>query len=315
MLMLFVLAIISNTATAQQYPEKPIRVISVSGPGSVSSVMVRMVGAKLTAAWGQPVVSDLRSGAGGIVGTEIAAHAAPDGYTLVIVVTSHAINASLKRKTPYDPVKDFAPVTLLGSTPLVLVVHPSFTANSVRDLIVLAKAKPGQYDYASAGIGSGLHLAGELFKAMAGINLSHVAYKGATPAEIDLVSGRVQIMFDNIVNGLPHVKAGRLKALAVTGSKRSPLVPELPTIDEAALPGYEYTGWFGALAPAGTPRAIILKLSTEIAKIMNMRDIKDPLSALGFDPLTSTPENFGRYLDAQIAKWAKVIVDSGAQIE
>jgi tripartite-type tricarboxylate transporter receptor subunit TctC len=277
--------------------------------------MARLVGDRLSETWGQPVIVDMRSGAGGIIGTEIAARAAPDGYTIVIVVTSHAINASLGRKTSYDPIKDFAPVARLGYTPLVLVVHPSLPVNSVSALIALAKEKPQQLNYASAGSGSGLHLAAELFKAMSGIDIVHVAYKGATPAEVDLIAGRVSIMFDNIVNAIPPVRAGRLKALAVTSDKRSVLLPDVPTVDEAGLRGYEYTGWFAALAPAGTPKVIVDKLSIEIGKILGRPDVKQPLSELGFEPAPSTPEQLGQYLRSQVAKWRRVVSAAGVRIE
>jgi tripartite-type tricarboxylate transporter receptor subunit TctC len=304
-----------SSSHVERYPTKPIRFILVSGPGSVSDVMMRMVGERLTAMWGQPVVVDMRSGAGGIIGVEIGSRAAPDGYTIVVVNTSFAINASLQRKTSYDPVKDFSPVTFLGSTPLLLVVHPSFPAHSVKELIAVAKSRPAQLSYGSPGIGSGWHLATELFKAMAGVDLTHVTYKGAAPAELDLMAGRIEMMFDNIVPALPHVKSGKLRALAVTGLRRSPLAPNVPTIDEAALAGYEYTGWFGAVVPAGTTRDIIAKLSSEIGKIMNMPEIEQRLSSMGLEPATSTPEQFGAYIKAQIAKWAKVIKQSGARIE
>lgn len=310
-----VLAFAMSSALGQSYPAKPIRFIVPGAPGSSSDIVARTIGSKLTEAWGQPVVADNRTGASGIIGTDIVAKAFPDGYVIVIVVTSFAINASLYPKLPYDPVKDFSPVVLLGSTQNVLLIHPSLSAGSVGELIAIAKSKPGRFNYGSPGRGTGVHLATELFKQMAGIDIVHIPYKGAVMATSDLVGGRLFMVLNNITTALPLVKAGKLKALAVTGSKRSPLIPNLPTIDEAALPGYVYKGWFGVLAPAGVPKEVIARLNAGMVQIMRMPDVEQKLSGLGFEPATSTPAQFAGYVKEQIATWAKVIRDSNLSTE
>lgn len=308
-------ALAMNNALGQSYPSKPIRFVVPGAPGSSSDIVARTIGSKLNEAWGQPVVADNRTGAGGIIGTDIVAKAVPDGYVIVIVVTSFAINASLYPKLPYDPVKDFSPVVLLGSTQNVLLIHPSLSANSVRELIAIAKSKPGQFNYGSPGRGTGVHLATELFKQMAGIDVVHIPYKGAVLATSDLIGGRLFMVLNNITTALPLVKAGKLRALAVTGSKRSPLIPNLPTIDEAALPGYVYKGWFGVLAPAGIPKEVSAKLNAGMVRIMKMPDVEQKLSGLGFEPATSTPGQFAEYVKEQITTWAKVIKESNLNTE
>jgi tripartite-type tricarboxylate transporter receptor subunit TctC len=262
------------------------------------------------------VVVDNRPGAGGNIGSDIVAKSAPDGYTLLMgTVGTHAINASLYPSMPYDHIKDFAPVILVAAVPNVMVVHPSVPATTVKEFIAYAKANPGKVNFASSGNGTSIHLSGELFKVMAGVQMTHVPYKGSAPAISDLMGGQVQVMFDNLPPSLPHIKAGKLRALAVTSAKRAPALPELPTIAEAGLPGFEASSWFGVLAPAGTPPAIIGRLNAEIAKWLATAEAKDKLLALGADAAGGTPEDFAAHIRAETAKWAKVVKDSGAKAE
>ncbi len=301
-------------AIAQDYPTRPIKIVVPQSAGGGADILARTVAQKLSEAWGQSVVVDNRPGAAGIIGTELVAKAPPDGYTLVMgAISTHAINRALYKTLPYDPVKDFAPVALVASAPLLVVVHPSVPVNSMRELIALAKAKPGQLFFASAGSGNSTHLAGELFKSMANVDLVHVPYKGATPAESDLIGGQVAVMFTSILSGLPHVKAGKMKALAVTSARRSSIAPDLPTVAESALPGYDVDPWYGLFAPASTPRAIVDKLNREVARILTLPDVKQRFAALGAEPGSGTPQQFGAFVDAEIAKWSKVVADSGAK--
>jgi tripartite-type tricarboxylate transporter receptor subunit TctC len=274
------------------------------------------VGQKLSEAWGQPVVIDNRPGAAGIIGTEAVAKAAPDGYTLLMgAISTHAINPSLYKTLSYDPVKDFMPVTLVATAPLLVVVHPSLPVNSTRELIALAKSKPGQLFFASAGSGNSTHLAGELFKTMANVDLVHVPYKGATPAETDLMGGQVSLMFSSILSALPHAKAGKMKALAVTSARRSSIAPELPTVAESGVPGYDVNPWYGLFAPAGTPRAIVDRINRDVARILAQPDVRQRFATLGAEPAGNTPEQFAAFVNAEIAKWSKVVADSGAKPE
>jgi tripartite-type tricarboxylate transporter receptor subunit TctC len=310
------LACVADGALAQGYPAKPIKIVVPFTPGGTTDVLARAVGQKLTANWGQPVVIDNRPGAGGNIGSEVVAKAAGDGYTLLMgTISTHGINPSLYTKLPFDAVKDFAPVSLVARVPNVLVLHPSVPANSVKELIALAKAKPGQLNFASSGNGTSIHLSGEMFKTMAGVQMSHIPYKGSAPALTDLLGGQVSLMFDNMPTALPHVKAGRLKALAVTTAKRSPALPELPTVAESGLPDFEATSWFGVLAPAATPKEIVNKLSGEIAKILKTPDVQAQLSGQGAEPVGSTAEEFATHIKSEMAKWAKVVKESGARID
>ena len=305
-----------DAATAQAYPTKPIRIIVPFPPGGATDILARAVGLELTKALGQPVPIENHGGAGGNIGADMVAKSAPDGYTLVMAtVGTHAINMSLYSKMPYDTVKDFAPVTLVASVPNVLVVHPSVPVKTVTDLIELAKAKPGQINFASSGNGTSIHLSGELFKTMAGVSMVHVPYKGSAPAVADLLGGQVQLMFDNMPSSLPHIKAGKLRAIAVTSAKRSPALPDLPTIAEAGLPGYEASSWFGVLAPAGTPREIITRLNQTIVASLRTPAMNERLSSQGAEPVGNTPEQFASFIQAEIAKWAKVIKASGAKLD
>ena len=302
-------------AAAQSYPVKPVRVIAASSPGSGVDIVGRIVAQKLSDGLKQQVIVDNRAGAGGNLGAEIAAKAPPDGYTLFIGTPAHAINPSLYSKLAYDLLRDFAPVSLLTTGQYILVVHPSLPAKSVKELIALARARPGQLNYASAGTGNATHLAGELFTSLTGTKLVHVPYKGSGPALVDVVGGQVQLMFSNLTAALPHVKSGRLRALAVTGEQRSSALPQYPTMMEAGVPGYVVSSWFGMLAPAGTPPEIIARLNAEIAKAMRTPDMKERLAGEGAEPKSSTPEALGRLLQTEVAQWAKVIKGAGIKPE
>jgi tripartite-type tricarboxylate transporter receptor subunit TctC len=301
--------------SASTYPEKPIRIVVPYPPGGFNDTLARTVGAKLQAAWGQPVVIDNKPGGATVIGLDAAAKAPADGYTLVILPFSFAVNPAIFAKLPYDSLKDFAPITLAATTANVLVVPASSPFNSMKDLLAQAKAKPGSLSYASTGIGSSNHLSMEKFKQMAGLDITHVPYRGSAPAVTDLIGGQVQVMFDNISNVLPHVKSGKLKALAVTTPARSPLTSELPTVTEAGVSGFEVAVWFGIAAPGGTPRPIIDKLNAEIVKILHMPDVKERFTAQGVDPVGSTVEQFQAHLQAQRTMWAKVVKDAGVTPE
>jgi len=310
------LALVATAASAQTYPTKPIRLVVPFPPGGATDILARDVAQKLTEAWGQQVIVDNRPGAGGNIGSELVAKSAPDGYTLEMgTVGTHAINASLYAKMPYDHVKDFVPVILVAGVPNVLVVNPAVPANSVAELIAYAKANPGKLNFASSGNGTSIHLSGELFKFMAGVQMTHVPYKGSAPALQDLIGGQVQLMFDNLPPSLPQIKAGKLRALAVTSLARAPALPDVPTMAEAGLPGYEASSWFGVLAPAGTPPAIVTKLNAEIAKWLATPEAKEKLSKQGANAAGGTPEDFAKHIAAETAKWAKVVKDSGAKID
>ena len=303
-------------AGAQAYPAKPIRIVVPFPPGGATDILARAVAQKLTDAWGQAVVVDNRPGAGGNIGSEIVAKAAPDGYTLEMgTVGTHAINASLYAKMPYDHVKDFAPVILVAGVPNVLVVNPSLPVSSVQELIAYAKANPGKLNFAWSGSGTSIHLAGELFKVMAGVQMTHIPYKGSAPALQDLIGGQVQLMFDNLPPSLPHIKAGKLRALAVTSATRSSALPDTPTIAESGLPGFEASSWFGVLAPAGTPPAIIARLNAEIGAWLASAEAKEKMLALGANIGGGSPEDFARHIAAETAKWQKVVKASGAKVD
>ena len=312
------LMLVCAGASAQTtYPTKPIRFVVPYPAGGPLDIMARAIGQKLTEAWNQPVVVDNRAGAGGNIGADLVAKSASDGYTLLMgAVATHAINPSLYSKFPYDPVKDFAPVALVAQVPNILVVNPAVPARTVRELIELARAKPGTLNFASGSTGSTGHLAGELFNVMAGVDMVHIPYKGAAPATTDLLAGQVQLMFDNLANALPNVKAGKLRALAVTTLKRSPAMPDLPTIAESGLPGFDLTTWFGVLVPAGTPADIVAKLNAEIVRALNAKDMRERLEKMGAEPpANNTPEHFAAFIRSEAAKYAKVIKASGAKVD
>jgi tripartite-type tricarboxylate transporter receptor subunit TctC len=297
------------------YPSKPIRFIVPFAPDGPGDMLARVIGKQLTESWGQPVIIDNQHGANGIVGSELATKAAPDGYTIVMAASAHYINPSIYRKLPFDPIKDFAPVSLVASGPNILVVHPSIPADSANELIAFAKSKPGHLKYASGGHGSPSHLAGELFKIMAGVDIVHVPYAGHAAAGVALSEGReAQLMFDAVLTAMPHVKTGKWRALAVTTTQRAPGLPDVPTIAESGLPGYEVSPAIGVLAPRGTPEEIVSRLSKEIAKIVQMPDVKGRLQSDGAEPIGNTPEEFAAYIMAEIGKWAKVVMDTGVPI-
>jgi tripartite-type tricarboxylate transporter receptor subunit TctC len=301
----------AGAAQAEVYPVRPIRMIVAFPPGGGTDIVGRMVAQKLGEALGQNVVVENRGGASGTLGTEAAARAAPDGYTLLMGnVAPNAINVSLFRSLPYDPVADFAPVSLVASTPNILVVHPSTAARTLGELIALAKAQPGTLNFASAGSGSSSHLAGELFRVMAGAQIVHVPYKGAGPAMIDVLSGQVQLYFATLPAAMPHVKSGRLVPLGVTSARRSPALPELPAIAES-LPGYEASTWYGLLAPAHTPQPVVARLHRAIVEILGAAQFRARLAEQGFEPVGSSPEEFGATIRAEIEKWAQVIRKAG----
>ena len=299
---------------AQNYPARPIRMIVPFSPGGATDVPARIVAQRLSEALGQQVIIDNRPGAVSMLGAEVVAKASPDGYTLLLTATTHVISASLYTKLPYDAVRDFAPVMLIGSGPNVLTVHPSLPAKSVRELIALAKARPNKIDYASSGNGSAQHLFGALFMSMANITMMHIPYKGSAPAITDLISGQVSVGFPGIALVLPHSRAGRLRALAVTSEKRSKAMPEVPAIAEVGVPGYAATLWSGLLAPKSTPPEVIQKLYDEIAKLLRLPDVESTFLATGTDVTISTPDQFGQFLKAEYDKWAKVIKAVDARV-
>lgn len=306
----------AHAETAAQYPSKPIHLIVPFPPGGTTDILARDVAQKLSETWHQQVIVENRPGAGGNIGADLVAKAAPDGYTLVMgTVGTHAINPSLYKKMPYDHVKDFAPVVLVAGVPNVLVVNPSLPVHSVQELIAYAKANPGKLNFASSGNGTSIHLSGELFKSMTGVEMTHVPYKGSAPALTDLIGGQVQLMFDNLPSSLGFIKAGKLRALAVTSAARSATLPDLPTIAESGLPGFEASSWFGVLAPAGTPRDIVQKVNQAVAAWLDTPDAKQRLLAQGAIPAGGSPEAFAKHIDAETAKWAKVVKASGAHID
>lgn len=299
---------------AQSYPNKPIRLIVPVAPGGGTDFTARLIGQKLNEAWGQPVIVDNRPGAAGNIGVELAAKAPADGYTLVMPITSFPINPSLYAKLPFDTIKDLAPIVLCASAPLVLVVHPSLPAKSVSELVALAKVKPGALNFANSGSGTTAHLAGELFKRMAGIEIVSVAYKGGGPAVIALIAGEVQMYFSTVPAALPQVKAGKLRMLAVTSGKRVPELPDVPTVAESGLAGFDVVPWFGLFTAAGTPRPVIQRLNAEIVKILDAPDTRQRLSGHGLVPGGGKPEELGAFLKAEIARWGKLIKEAGIRV-
>ncbi len=302
------------SAVAQTYPSKPVRIVVPSTPGDGADLLARYVGQKLGEILGQPFVVDNRAGAGGIIASELVARATPDGYTLIVAnAGSHAINAALVPKLGYDPVKDFYPVSLFMTSPNILVVNTALPVKTVQEFIAYAKARPGKLNFASGGNGSSGHLSMEYFKGATGTELEHVPYKGASPALADVIAGQVPVMFVNLPPAMPHVKSGKLRALAVTTLARSPAVPDIPTVAESGVAGFETVAWFGMLAPAGTPREIIMKLNVEINKIAQTQEWKDRILALGGVAVGGTPEVFAQRISADIAKWKKVVSEAGVK--
>jgi len=302
-------------AHAQDYPSRPVRIVVPFAPGGPNDIIVRLVAQKLTETWAQPFLVENRPGAGGNIGTDFVAKAAPDGHTLLSVGPGSLIINPLIGKVPYDTMRDFAPVTVMARAPNALVAHPSLPAGSVKELIELARSQPGKVNYGSGGNGSTPHLAGAMFSAMAGIALTHVPYKGTAPATADLIGGQVQIAFLGIPTVLPHVKSGKLRVLAVTGKHRSPELPGVPTVDEAGVPGYELSPWYGLLAPAGTPREVVARLGEEVTRIVRTAVMKERLAAQGAEVAGGSPEEFAALIKADTSTWSRVVKDAGMRFE
>ena len=301
--------------SAATYPNKPIHITVTFTTGGAPDILARLIGDKLTGAWGQPVIVENRPGAGGNIGADYVAKAAPDGYNVVVgTVGTHSINGALYQNMPYDMTRDFTPVTLLASTPNMLVVNNSVPAKTLKEFIDLGK-KEGKMTFASSGSGTSIHVSGELFKTMTGIDMQHIPYKGRASAIPDVLGGRVTMMFDNMPSSLPLVREGKLRALGVTSSKRSAAAPDIPTIAEAGLPGFDAVSWFALFAPANTPRPVVDKLQAEVSKILKSPEVSKKLLDLGLEPVGSTPDELASYQKAEIAKWSKVVKDSGAKVE
>ena len=302
-------------ASAQEYPVKPIRIIVPFGAGSATDALARTIGPKMTEMWGQNVIVENRPGSGSVVGTQVAARAPADGYTLLVVSASHAINATLYSKLPFDPVKDFAGITPLALIPNILIVHPSLPAKNVKELVALAKAKPGTFNFTSAGVGSNSHMNGEIFRSTAGIKIVHVPFKGFAEAITEIMAGRLEMTFAPAILAAPHMKTGRVRALAVGSSKRSSAFPELPTMVEAGVKDCVFDGWFGLITNAGVPKPVIDKLNQGVIKILSNPDVAQQLRNQGADPMPMTPEQYDQYIRSEVVKLGKVVRESGAKAE
>jgi len=309
------LAAVATSAFAQGYPSKPAKVIVPYPPGGPTDIVARVVSQKLSDQMGQQFIVENRPGAGGNIGAEAVAKGPADGYTLLVATTAHAINPSLFKSLGYNLTKDFAPVSQLTSGPLVIVAHPSLPAKNVQELIALGKAKPGTLNYASSGNGQSTHLSAELFATMSGIKMNHIPYKGSAPALTDVMGGQASLMFDTMLSAMPHVKNGKLKAIAVTSAARSPAAPDVPTVAESGLPGYEAIAWNGLLVPAGTPTDVVAKLNAELKKALDAPEVKDRFSAQGFGAAWNTREAFAKFIQSELDKWAKVDKVSGATLD
>jgi tripartite-type tricarboxylate transporter receptor subunit TctC len=305
----------NSPASAQNFQSKPIRIVVPSSAGGGADTTARLLAQKLSDLFGQQTIVDNRPGAGNIIGTDIVAKAPPDGHTLLMAINNHAINASLSRKLPYDPIQDFAPISLIVTAPHILVVHPSLPVRSVHDLVRLAIARPGQINYASAGNGTAAHFAAELFNLNAKVQMTHIPYKSVSGALIDVVSGAVPVMFPSPLTALGQIKAGKLRALAVTTAKRSQTMPELPTVEESGVSGYEFSSWFGLLAPRATPDSVIAKLSQEVTQIVRSKEVEARLTGDGGDPVGNTPDEFDVFLKAEVEKYAKLVKEIGLRID
>lgn len=307
LLMLIALLGSAHGAGAQTYPDRPVRFVVPYPPGGATDIIARTLGQKLSDALRQQIVVDNRGGAGQVIGTDIVAKSAPNGYTILLASVTHSINPALLSKLPYDSVRDFAPVTLIGYGPNVLVVHPTIAARSMAEFVKLLQGNPAKYNYASSGNGSGGHLAAELFKSMARVDINHIPYKGNGPATVDLLAGQVPIMFTSTAPMLPHMRSGKLRGLATTGAARSSALPELPTVAESGYPGYEASLWYGILAAAGTPPTIVNVLNTQFVQALKATDVRERFTGLGIDVAGGTPDHFDRHLRSELAKWEKVI--------
>ncbi len=309
----FCLGVVS--ANAQTYPAKPVRLIVPSSAGGGTDIVARILSPDLSKRLGQQVVIENRAGAGTMIGIEAAARSAPDGYTLLMGLSTLAINSALYKKVPYDPVRDFAPITQAVSSASIIVVHPSVPVKTVKELIAFARARQGQLNYASAGVGTYPHMTMELFLSMAQLKMEHIPYKGTGPAMIDMIAGQVSTMAATILTGMPHIRSGRLRPLGISSATRSPIVPEIPTVAEAGLPGFESVQWYGMLAPARTPKDIITRLHAEMTRVLQQPDIKERFASDGADPVGNTPEEFARYIQSELIKWAKVAREAGIKPE
>jgi tripartite-type tricarboxylate transporter receptor subunit TctC len=311
------LLLTASMALAQNFPQHPVRLIVPYPPGSGTDIAARVLGQKLTESWGQQVIVENRPGAGAIIGVDAVAKAAPDGYTIGIADTGPlAINPALYPKLPYNPVRDFAPVTLVAKLPFMLVVNPALPVNNVAELVALAKKEPGKINYASVGNGSAVHLATELFKTRAGINLTHIPYKGSAPALQGVLGGEAPVMFVNLLSAMPLVKAGKLRALAAAPATRIGALPDLPTIAEAGVPGYQFEAWFGVIAPAGTPKAIVDKLNQDLRRAIALPEVRDVLiNQGGMEPVGSTVESFANLIPVEVERWGKLVRETGAKVE
>jgi tripartite-type tricarboxylate transporter receptor subunit TctC len=310
-----VISVFAISCAAQAYPDRPIRLVIPYPPGGATDIVARSLGQKLNDSLGQQLVIDNRAGGGQLIGTDIVAKAAPNGYTLILITITHSINPSLYAKLPYDSIKDFAPVTLVAISPQILVAHPSLPVKNVGELLAYLRARPGQINYASSGNGAGGHLAMELFKSMAGVQLTHIPYKGAGPALIDLVGGQVKLMFTSPLAALPFVKSGKLTALAMASARRSEAVPDLPTVAESGLPGFEASLWYGVLAPAGTPNAIIVTLHNALTAALKAPDVRERLAAQGVEALGGGAREFQAFMRSETIKWAKVVKFAGIKTD
>jgi tripartite-type tricarboxylate transporter receptor subunit TctC len=307
---------VPGVALAQQYPSKPIRIIVAYTPAGATDILARVIGQKMSESFGQPVIIDNRPGANGNIGTDVAAKATPDGHTLIMVTAgTHGINPSLYRKLPWDAVKDFAPVSLVAMVPNILVVNNSVPVKSVKDFIAYLKANPNKFNYGTPGNGSTAHLSMEMFKTATGTSIQHIPYKGSAGVMADVIGGQIIATLDNLPPYMQQVKAGKLRALAVSAAKRSPAVPDIPTIAESGVPGYNSGSWFGLLAPAGTPKPVIDKLATETQRILKLPDVAERLSGLGAESVGDRPEQFAAHIKSEIAKWAKVIKDANVELQ
>jgi len=309
-----VLAPVASAQTAASFPARTIRMVVPFTPGGPNDILARTVGQKLSEAWGRQVVVENRPGGGTVIATELVANAAPDGHTLLVVSTSHAVNPSLMKKLPFDIVRDFAPVVRMAASPNVLVAHPSLPVRDVRDLVALARARPGQINYGSGGIGAATHLSGELLCSLAGVKMTHVPYAGAGPVTIDLLRGEVQWMFGTLMPTLPQIRAGKLRALAVSGAARAVTLPDVPPVADT-LPGFDATSWYGLFAPGKTPRDVIAKLNAEVVRALATREMRERLAQDGSAAVGDTPEEFSRFFQGEIVKWAKVIREAGIRQE